>query len=47
MHAGGGFFGNAAPILHDCRARSRVVPCATLLEQVLDDLLFVAAGWAC
>ena len=43
MHAGGGLFGDAAPVLH------HVVPAlgifgVDLLQQILDDLLFVAAG---
>ena len=43
MHAGGGLFGDAAPVLHDVAPALGILG-VNLLEQVLDHLLFVAAG---
>ena len=43
MHAGGGLFGDAVPFLHDLVPALRVLG-VHLLEQILDDLLFVAAA---
>ena len=43
MHAGGRFFGDAAPVLHDLVPETGL-SAWTLLEQILDDLLFVGAA---
>ena len=43
MDAGGGLFGNAAPVLHHVVPAGLVLG-VNLLQQILDDLLFLVAG---
>ena len=44
VDTGGGFLGDALPVLHDSSCKMTGLLGVDLLEQVLDDLLLVAAG---
>ena len=46
MHAGGGLLADAPPFLDDC-VNQRGASLAHALEQILDDLLLVAAAGRC